>query len=316
MAVYADFTSIPPEARGFSVGLGNFDGLHAGHLAVMETARLAEAPLGVATFEPPPRAFFRPTDPPFRIFRPERRNAKILAAGADAVFELPFNADMAGMTDEDFARDVLVNGLGAAHVTVGFDFRFGRGRMGDAQRLASLGRAHGFGVSVVEQVPNDAGEKASSTAIRQALRAGEPETAAAMLGHAWVADSAVEHGEKQGRHLGFPTANLHLPDLIHPRHGVYAVRARIGRDGAWINGVANFGRTPTTGLRDPLLETFLFDWDGDLYGKWLEVALVAFLRPELKFDALDDMIAQMHVDVEDAKSRLAANRATGDALHA
>lgn len=316
MAVFADFKSIPPEARGHSVALGNFDGLHAGHLAVMESARLAGGKLGVATFEPPPRAFFRPNDPPFRIFRPERRNAKILAAGADSVFELPFNADMAGMTDEAFVRNVLVEGLGVAHVTVGFDFRFGRGRMGDAQRLASLGRAHGFGVSIVEEVPNDAGDKASSTAIRQALQSGEPERASAMLGHAWVADGSVEHGEKQGRNLGFPTANIHLPDLIHPRHGVYAVRARIGRAGEWIDGVANFGRTPTTGLRDPLLETFLFDWEGDLYGKWLEVALIAFLRPELKFGSVDEMVERMHGDVEAAKERLAETRMTGDGLGA
>lgn len=316
MAVYADFNSIPVEARGHSVALGNFDGLHAGHLAVMETARLAGEKLGVATFEPPPRAFFRPNDPPFRIFRPERRNAKILASGADAVFELQFNADMAGMTDEAFVRTVLVDGLGASHVTVGFDFRFGRGRMGDAQRLASLGRAHGFGVSIVEEVPNGAGNKASSTAIRQALRSGEPELAASMLGHAWVADGIVEHGEKQGRHLGFPTANLHLADLIHPRHGVYAVRVRIGRSGDWLEGVANFGRTPTTGLRDPLLETFLFDWDGDLYGKSLEVALVSFLRPELKFNSVDEMVKRMHEDVSEAKARLAEMSMTSDGLRA
>lgn len=314
MAVYADFKSIPPAARGYSIALGNFDGLHVGHLEVMSAARRLGRALGVATFEPPPRAYFRPNDPPFRILRPERRNAKILKAGADAVFELPFNSDMAGMTDEAFARDVLAEGLGAAHVTVGFDFRFGRGRMGDAARLASLGRAMGFGVTIVDEVPNDRGEKASSTAIRQALRAGEPERAALMLGHAWVADGLVQPGEKQGRTLGFPTANLHLHDLIHPRHGVYAVRARIDGAGAWIDGVANFGRTPTTGLRDPLLETFLLDFDGDLYGKVLEVALIAFLRPELKFDSVETMVTHMHEDVADAKAALSADGATGDAL--
>jgi riboflavin kinase / FMN adenylyltransferase len=316
MAVYADFTNIPADARGFSIALGNFDGLHDGHLAVMEAARRAGGNLGVATFEPPPRAFFRPNDPPFRILRPERRNAKILAAGADAVFELPFNADMAGMTDEAFAHDVLHLGLGAAHITVGFDFRFGRGRMGDAPRLASLGRALGFGVTIVEEVPGDRGEKASSTAIRQALRAGEPALAAQMLGHAWVADGVVAHGEKQGRHLGFPTANLHLQDLIHPRHGVYAVRARIDGHGPWRDSVANFGRTPTTGLRDPLLETFLLDWEGDLYGRTLEVALVEFLRPELNFASVDEMVARMHVDVENARAALDRSAMTGEALQA
>ncbi|MEO0465273.1 MAG: riboflavin biosynthesis protein RibF [Pseudomonadota bacterium] len=313
MSVFADFRDLPESARGHSIALGNFDGLHAGHRAVMDAARKAGTPLGVATFEPPPRAFFRPSDPPFRILTPERRNAKILAAGADAVFELPFNAEMAGMTDEDFARNVLAEGLGAVNVTVGFDFRFGRGRMGDAPRLASLGRAMGFGVTIVDEVPNDRNEKASSTAIRQALRSGEPDRAAQMLGHAWVAEGSVEHGEKQGRTLGFPTANLHLHDLIHPRHGVYAVRARINRQGEWLDGVANFGRTPTTGLRDPLFETFLLDFEGDLYGQWLEVALVAYLRPELKFDQLEEMVTQMHADVADTKTILASNAVTGDA---
>lgn len=303
MAVYADYRRLPDAAKGFSVALGNFDGVHAGHRAVMDAARAA-GPLGVATFEPPPRAYFRPNDPPFRIFRPARRNAVLLDIGAQAVFELPFNADMAAMTDEQFAQDVLKEGIGAAHVAVGFDFRFGRGRMGDAGRLASLGRAMGFDVTIVEEI-EALGGKASSTAIREALIAGEPGKAADLLGSVWIADGTVEGGEKRGRTIGFPTANLHLGDLIHPKHGVYAVRARIDRSGDWIDGVANFGRTPTTGLRDPLLETYLFDFDQDIYGKWMEVALVAFLRPELKFDGLDEMIEQMHRDVDTAKAALA-----------
>lgn len=306
MTVYADYKSIPKAARGRSVALGNFDGLHSGHRAVMDAARAADAPLAVATFEPPPRAFFRPSDPPFRILRPQKRNELLLGAGATCVFELPFNSDMAGMTDEEFARDVLRQGLGASHVSVGFDFRFGRGRMGDAARLSSLGRALGFGVSIVDEIENIDGAKASSTAIRQALRAGEPDKAAAMLGFDWVIDGIVEHGEKRGREIGFPTANVHLGDLIHPRLGIYAVRVRIDGEKEWRDGVANFGRTPTTGLRDPLLEAMIFDWDGDIYGKRIEVAMVSFLRPELKFDTLQDMIVQMHKDVEAAKAHLSA----------
>ena len=304
MTVIAHYKDVPDSARGFSVALGNFDGVHAGHRAVIDGAIAAGAPLGVATFEPPPRQFFRPDDPPFRIYRPARRNARLVELGAKAVFELPFNADMAAMTDEVFARDVLKNGLGAAHVTVGFDFRFGRGRMGDAGRLASLGRALGFGVTVVEKI-EALGAKASSTAIREALIAGEPEKAADILGHDWIADGVVEHGEERGRTIGFPTANLHLGELIHPRHGVYAVRARIAGEEAWRGGVANFGRTPTTGIRDPLLETFIFDFEGDIYGQHLEVALVRFLRPEVKFDTLDEMVSQMHKDVETAQHHLA-----------
>ncbi|MCH9751162.1 MAG: riboflavin biosynthesis protein RibF [Alphaproteobacteria bacterium] len=304
MTVIAHFKDVPETARGFSVALGNFDGVHAGHRAVIEGAVAAGGSLGVATFEPPPRQFFRPDDPPFRIYRPARRNARLAELGAKAVFELPFNADMAAMTDEDFARQVLKDGIGASHVTVGFDFRFGRGRMGDAGRLASLGRALGFGVTVIEKI-EALGAKASSTAIRESLIAGEPERAAEILGHDWVVDGVVEHGEKRGRTIGFPTANLHLGDLIHPRHGVYAVRARLAGEEAWRGGVANFGRTPTTGIRDPLLETFIFDFDGDIYGQQLEVALVRFLRPELKFDSIDDMVTRMHQDVKDAQAHLA-----------
>ena len=305
MAVFAEYRGLPQSARGASIALGNFDGLHAGHKAVMEAARLAgHGKFSVATFEPPPRAYFRPGDPPFRIFRPERRNAAILAAGASTVFELPFNGEMAAMTDEGFVRSVLVDGLGASHISVGFDFRFGRGRMGHAQRLSSLGRALGFGVTIVEEVEGR-GAKASSTAIRQALMAGEPDLAAEMLGSPWTADGTVESGEQNGRKLGFPTANLQLGELIHPRHGVYAVRARIEGEADWRAGVANFGRTPTTGLRDPLLETHIFDFKGDIYGKRLEVQLVAYLRPEKRFDSLDLMVAQMHIDSAEARAILA-----------
>lgn len=303
MTVIAHYRDVPDAARGFSIALGNFDGVHAGHRAVIEGAASAAGPLGVATFEPPPRAFFRPDDPPFRIYRPDRRNTRLAELGAKAIFELPFNADMAAMTDEVFARDVLKDGIGASHVTVGFDFRFGRGRMGDAGRLASLGRALGFGVTIIEKI-EALGAKASSTAIREALIAGAPEKAAEILGHDWVVDGLVEHGEKRGRTIGFPTANLHLGELIHPRHGVYAVRARVAGETDWRPGVANFGRTPTTGIRDPLLETFIFDFEGDLYGQHLEVALVRFLRPELKFESLELMISQMQLDVAETKSVL------------
>lgn len=305
MAVYAEYRGLPEAARGASIALGNFDGLHAGHRAVMDAARNAgHGKFSVATFEPPPRAYFRPGDPPFRILRPERRNALILKAGADTVFELPFNGEMAAMTDEQFVRQVLVDGLGVSHISVGFDFRFGRGRMGHAQRLASLGRALGFGVTIVEEVIGH-GAKASSTAIRQALMAGEPEVAAQLLGSPWIADGIIEPGEQNGRTFGFPTANISLGDLIHPKMGVYAVRLRIEGESEWRDGVANFGRTPTTGLRDPLLETFIFDFDREIYGQRAEVQLIAYQRPELKFDSLDAMIAQMHKDAAQAREILA-----------
>lgn len=308
MAVFAEYRGLPEAARGASIALGNFDGLHAGHRAVMDAARTAgHGKFSVATFEPPPRAYFRPGDPPFRILRPERRNTLIQAAGADHVFELPFNGEMAAMTDEQFVRQVLVDGLGVSHISVGFDFRFGRGRMGHAQRLASLGRALGFGVTIVEEVIGH-GAKASSTAIRQALMAGEPDVAAALLGRPWVVDGTIEPGEQNGRTFGFPTANMALGDLIHPKMGVYAVRLRIEGEEEWRDGVANFGRTPTTGLRDPLLETFIFDFNRDIYGQRVEVQFIAYQRPELKFDSLDAMIEQMHRDAADAKKILSARR--------
>ena len=305
MTVVAGYRDVPTSAHGLSIALGNFDGVHSGHRAVIDAARTAHptAALGVATFEPPPRAFFRPDDPPFRIYRPARRNAKLQALGAKAVFELPFNAEMASMTDEEFAETVIWEGLKAQHVTIGFDFRFGRGRMGDAARLASLGRAIGFGVTILDKI-EAFGQKASSTAIREALISGEPERASEILGHDWIVDGVVEHGEKRGRTIGFPTINMHLGELIHPRHGVYAVRVRLHGEEAWRKGAANFGRTPTTGIRDPLLETFIFDFEGDLYGKWVEVALVKFLRPELHFPSVDDMLVQMKVDIDQARASL------------
>lgn len=304
MAIHAGYTHLPETARGYSVALGNFDGVHPGHRAVIAAARIEGAPLGVATFEPPPRAYFRPNDPPFRIYRPARRNARLIELGAEAVFELPFTADMASMTDEEFCRHVLHDGLGVSHVAVGFDFRFGRGRMGDAARLSSLGRSLGFEVTVVDKVEGPDTVKASSTGIREALIAGDPQRAADMLGHAWIADGTVERGEQRGRTIGFPTANLHLGDLIHPRHGIYAVKARINRTGDWLPGVANFGRTPTTGIRDPLLETFIFDFDRDIYGSFLEVQLHHFLRPELHFPSMDEMVVQMKKDAEQARQML------------
>ena len=304
MTVHAGYQDLPESAKGFSVALGNFDGVHTGHRAVIDAARIETAPLGVATFEPPPRAFFRPNDPPFRIYRPERRNARLIELGASAVFELPFNAQMAAMTDEEFCRIVLCDGLAIAHVAVGFDFRFGRGRMGDAERLSSIGRSLGFGVTVVEKIEAADVGKASSTAIREALISGDPGKAAEMLGHPWIAEGTVEHGEKRGRELGFPTANIHLGSLIHPRHGVYAVKVRIDRQGDWLDGVANFGRTPTTGIRDPLLETFIFDFDRDIYGRHIEVALYQYLRPEHHFPSLEEMIEQMRRDVKNSRAIL------------
>ena len=299
MTVFAEYSNLPEKARGYSIALGNFDGVHAGHRAVMEAAAKV-GKMAVATFEPPPRTFFRPNDPPFRIFSPSYRNKILLRHGAELVYELPFNAAMSAMTDDQFVAEVLQKGLAAKHVAVGTDFRFGRGRMGDASRLSSLGRAHGFGVSVVEDVEQD-NRRVSSTAIREAIIAGEPEKVATLLGTVWTVTGIVRHGQKRGKTIGFPTANINLTDVIHPKHGVYAVLTRLNGENKWLEGVANFGRTPTTGIRSPLLEVCLLDFEKDIYGSQLETAFIEFLRPELTFESVEKMVEAMHQDIDNAR---------------
>lgn len=299
---------------GAAIALGNFDGLHAGHRAVIESAREAAtrlgAPLGVATFEPPPRRYFQPDAPPFRLMTAKRREIALNALGVDQIHLLKFSAAMASMTDREFCEQVLRKDVGAIAVSVGFDFRFGKNRMGDADGLKRLGADLGFEVKVVQQV-SDGGEKVSSSRIREAIERGDLKESARGLGGYWITDAIVEHGEKRGRTLGFPTANMQLGEIVHPAHGVYAVWAREDGDATWRPGVANFGRTPTTGLRDPLLEVMVFDFDGDLYGKRLHTAFVKYLRPEKTFAGLDELVAAMKVDEAQARSALSGLRPAG-----
>jgi riboflavin kinase/FMN adenylyltransferase len=295
-------------ARGAAIALGNFDGLHAGHRAVIEDARAAGkrlgAPLGVATFEPPPRRFFQPDAPPFRLMTPLRREIALRAVDVDQIHLLKFDASMAAMTDREFCERVLRDQVGARSVSVGFDFRFGKGRMGDAGSLKRHGRDLGFETSIVEEVASD-GEKVSSSRIREAIERGDMGFAGKALGGYWIVDAIVEHGEKRGRQLGFPTANMKLGEIVHPAHGVYAVWARVDGEKEWRAGVANFGRTPTTGERDPLLEVVVFDFSGDLYGKRLHTAFVQFLRPEAKFADLGGLVSAMKQDEAGARALLA-----------
>ncbi len=286
-----------------SVALGAFDGLHKGHLAVLDAARRGAGDLALVTFEPPPKRFFAPDAPPFRLSSNAVRRRLCAEARVPLLVELPFDAALAGLSAAAFI-DLLARGLNLAQVAVGFDFRFGADRTGDAAALKAFGAAHGFGVTVVEPLLDDTGAKISSTRIREALRAGDVATANALLGRPWRVDGEVVHGEARGRTIGFPTANLTLGDQLAPRHGVYAVTADVG-DGVWRPGVANFGRTPTTGERDPLLEVNIFDWSGDLYGRRIETAFRAFLRPELKFDGFPALVAQIAADAEAARRLLA-----------
>jgi riboflavin kinase/FMN adenylyltransferase len=293
--------------KGAAIALGNFDGLHAGHRAVIDSAREAAGrlgvPLGVATFEPPPRRYFQPDAPPFRLMTPRRREIALEALGIDEVHLLRFDAGMARMTDREFCERVICGEVNASSVSVGFDFRFGKGRMGDTESLKRHGSDLGFEVKIVEEVTSD-GEKESSSRIREAIERGAVDEAGKSLGGYWIVDAIVEHGEKRGKSMGFPTANMKLGEIVHPAHGVYAVWAREDHETGWRPGVASFGRTPTTGLRDPLLEVVMFDFDGDLYGKRVHTAFAKFLRPEQKFADLDVLIAAIRQDAANARAVL------------
>jgi riboflavin kinase/FMN adenylyltransferase len=304
-------TSPAKNSGGAAIALGNFDGLHAGHRAVIESAREAATrlgvKLGVATFEPPPRRFFQPDAPPFRLMTSRRRELALEAIGVEEVHLLRFDAVMAAMTDREFCQRVILDEVGASSVSVGFDFRFGKDRKGDVESLKAIGDELGFEVKIVAEV-KDTGAKVSSSRVREALERGDVSEAGKMLGGHWIVDAIVEHGEKRGRTLGFPTANMKLGDLVQPAHGIYAVWSR--EDGAqeWLPGVANFGRTPTTGERDALLEVMLFGFSGDLYGKRLHTAFVQFLRPEARFGSLEELVSAMNKDVAQARSILAGAR--------
>lgn len=298
--------------RKFAAAIGNFDGVHRGHRFLLdETAAFARsigaAPAAVV-FDPHPRRYFRPNDPPFLITTAPARDQLLREAGAAEVFSLTFDQALSSLSPEAFVRDVLKGGLGLAGVVTGRDFRFGAGRTGDAKSLAGLCRMFGVHAHIVEPLADQQHtDKIGSTAIREALLSGAVDRAAAMLGRPWRVTGVVERGRQIGRTLGFATANLTLGDLIEPRRAVYAVRAMV--DGRRYDGVANFGRKPTVGEAAPLLEVHLFDFSGDLYGRTISVDFIAFLRDERKFDGLGALKAQIAADCVDARRRLSENAA-------
>ena len=318
MRFFRHYAGIPGDARGGVVAVGNFDGVHCGHQVVLggarEAARAAGVPLGVLTFEPHPRRFFQPDTPPFRL-TPLRIKARHLAAfGVDVLYVLQFDGGLSRLSAADFVRDVLVDGLGAARVVVGADFCFGRQRQGNADYLRAQGDELGFGVDVVAPVADDGGAVYSSSAIRKHLREGRPGEAADLLGHLWEIEGRVLTGDQRGRTIGFATANVALGDYVPPARGVYAVCAGVdaGDDTEWLDGVANFGVRPTVDGTTLLLEVHLFDFDGDLYGRHLRVALVDYIRAEQKFAGLEALKAQISADGERARACLAvATRAPG-----
>ncbi|WP_103258479.1 bifunctional riboflavin kinase/FAD synthetase [Tabrizicola aquatica] len=306
MQQHFHWQGLDPSTRGASVAMGNFDGVHRGHQSVIDLAR-GPAPLGIITFEPHPRQFFAPDTAPFRLMNAEARANRLARLGVQHLFQLPFDATLAGLTPEGFVTEVLSDGLGIAHVVVGADFCFGKGRKGTAQDLATLCATKGIRTTIAPLVA-DNGTEISSTNIRRALTEGRPRDAAAMLGHWHRIEGEVLHGEKRGRELGYPTANMSVDGLHLPKLGVYAVLVDIltGPQAGSYDGAASLGVRPMFGENRPNLETFLFDFKGDLYGQHLSVALVDFLRPELKFDGLPALITQMDADCTKARNILSA----------
>jgi riboflavin kinase / FMN adenylyltransferase len=312
MRIIRDTTFVDPADRGAAAAIGNFDGVHLGHRAVIDMARAAgdriSAPLGVMTFEPHPRQFFAPDAPPFRLMSREARAHRLEKLGVEKLYELNFNAALSSLTPRDFAQRIIADGLGLKHVVIGADFCFGKGRAGTAQHLVDFGAEMGFGVTIADLLEGGSGGAVSSTAIRNALTDGQPRGAAAMLGHWHRIEGRVITGDQRGRELGYPTANMSIDGLHPPRFGVYAVLVDVleGPHKGSYHGAASMGVRPMFGVNKPNLESFLFDFKGDLYGVPLSVGLVEFLRPEEKFDSLDALITQMDADCARARAILAA----------
>lgn len=298
---------IPDRLRGGIVALGNFDGFHAGHQAVVGRAIAQAQALGVpalvATFDPHPVRYFKPDAPPFRLTTLDQRQRLFGAAGADAMVVFHFDAALAGLTAEEFVGQRLIANLGAAGVVTGEDFTFGKARGGNVSVLAALGAAHGFSVETVGAVAA-AGEAVSSSRIRDLLQAGDPVGAAALLTRPFAIQGLVQHGDKVGRTIGYPTANIDMGDYLRPAYGIYAVRGTLA-DGRVLDGAANLGIRPTFDPPKELLEAYFFDFAEDLYGQTIEVDLVEYLRPEAKFDSLDALTRQMDADCAAARTRLA-----------
>ena len=303
---------VPDRLRGGVVAIGNFDGVHRGHQAVLQRAldeaAKRSAPALVLTFEPHPRTVFRP-DTPLFVLTPPPVKARLLAAvGFDAVVEQPFTREFASLSAESFITDVLEHKLGVSHAVTGFDFHFGKDRQGGPAYLMAAGERHGFGVTLVDAFRDEGADVVSSSRIRTLLSQGDLGEANGLLGYRFTVQCEVTGGQKLGRTLGFPTANMALSPSFGPKQGIYAVRFRRA-DGTLHDGVASFGRRPTVDDNGaPLLETFLFDFSGDLYGETCSVSFFGYLRGEEKFDGLDALAAQMKRDEAEARALLASVR--------
>jgi riboflavin kinase / FMN adenylyltransferase len=304
----SDPVAVPARLKGGVVAIGNFDGVHRGHQAVLEralsAAKEAGVPAMVLTFEPHPRSLFQP-DRPIDRLTPAHIKARILGIlGFDAVVEEPFTQVLAQTSAEAFVERIIVDGLAASRVVTGFDFHFGKGREGGPAFLMEAGSRRGFAVTLVDAFRNEAAEVVSSSAVRMALSKGEVAEAAGLLGYRYTVERPVIQGNQLGRTLNYPTANMALPDATSLAHGIYAVRLRRA-DGSLHDGVASFGRRPTIVPEGaPLLETYVFDFNGDLYGEAVSVSFFGFLRPEQKFEDLDALVVQMRRDEAEARALL------------
>ncbi|MDB3953072.1 bifunctional riboflavin kinase/FAD synthetase [Alphaproteobacteria bacterium] len=316
MEIIRALGEVPKAARNGDVVLGNFDGVHRGHQAVIgQAAVLAEnrnGPLVVVTFDPHPRVFFRPHDEPFDLTTVEQKARLLAALGVDYLVLLPFDKEFSSQPPEDFVDQVLVKGLSAKSVIVGFNFRFGHKRSGDGALLKVFGAAKGFDVTLVDAVASAGGGIYSSTHIREYLIAGKPAQAATLLGRPFEIVGTVSKGDQRGRQLGFPTANLVLSSYVQPAFGGYAVRGGLEVNGKtrWFDAVANIGNRPTLDGKTVLLETHLFDFDEDIYGREFRVALIEFLRPEQKFDGIEALKERIEIDSAIAR-RMLKIRAAG-----
>lgn len=306
MKVFETYKSIPDAAQGSVVVIGNFDGVHLGHQALLQDAKKVAnttgKPLSVLTFEPHPKALFRPDDPPYRITPMGLKHERLSECGVDQVFSLPFDWDFASQSAEDFVQNILIDGLKAAHVFVGFDFKFGQLRKGTPQTIIDAGLT----VSVIEEVTDQSAGNLSSSHVRQLLRHGKIAQANAVLGWEWELRGEVFKGDQRGRELGYPTANMRLNNTIHPSYGIYAVMARLSGEDQWFMGASNIGIRPMFEVPLAQVETFIFDFDREIYGQTLRVRPIKRLRGEAKFNSLDDLITQMDKDCAQARDVLSA----------
>jgi riboflavin kinase / FMN adenylyltransferase len=313
MRLFRHETDLTPDARGAVLTLGNFDGVHLGHQAVIAEARkIAETegrPLGLLTFEPHTKAFFNPDLPPFRLTPLRVKLHALEALGVDYVVALAFDQRLAGVTADDFAKNVLAGALGIDRAVAGGNFRYGNKHAGTMETLAAAGEQYGFKVTRVSPVAAADGTIYSATTVRKYIEAGDLRRAAMLLGRPYEIDGRVITGDKRGRELGFPTANLEITDYMRPAYGIYAIRALVDRPGesTWIDGVANLGIRPMWRTKEPMLEAHLFDFSEDIYGQVLRVRLIERLRPEANFDSIEALVEQVGRDKIAAREALLAS---------